>query len=48
MQRAVRKNVGESWRITRKDSAAEIDAALATVLAIWYVDTQETPQQMVW
>jgi phage terminase large subunit-like protein len=48
MQRAVRKNVGESWRITRKDSAAEIDAALATVMAIWYVDTQETPQQMVW
>ena len=47
MQKAVRKNVGESWKITRKDSATDIDAAIATVLAIWFVETQERPTQMV-
>lgn len=47
MQRAVRKNSGESWRIARKDSGTEIDAAIATVLAIWFVETQAKPQQMV-
>lgn len=47
MQRAVRKNIGESWKITRKDSATDIDAAIATVLAIWFVETQERPTQMV-
>jgi hypothetical protein len=26
----------------------DIDAALATVLAIWYVDTQIQATQMVW
>jgi len=48
MQRAVRKNSGDSWRIARKDSGTDIDAAIATVLAIWYVGTQQKPQQMVW
>jgi len=48
MQRAVRKNVGESWKITRKDSISDIDAALATILAVWYVDTQIQATQMVW
>jgi phage terminase large subunit-like protein len=47
MQRAVRKNSGESWKIARKDSGTEIDAAIATLLAIWYVETQQKPQQMV-
>jgi phage terminase large subunit-like protein len=47
MQRAVRKNIGDSWKITRKDSSTDIDAALATVLAVWFVDTQSQPQQMV-
>lgn len=48
MSRAVRKNVGESWKITRKDSGTDIDAAIATVLAIWFVDTQKPPTQMVY
>lgn len=48
MQRAVRKNSGESWRIARKDSGTDIDAAIATVLAVWFVETQAKPQQMVW
>jgi phage terminase large subunit-like protein len=47
MQRAVRKNSGESWKINRRDSGSDIDAAVATVLAIWFVDTQQKPQQMV-
>lgn len=47
MQRAVRKNSGESWRIARKDSGTDIDAAVATVLAVWFVETQQKPQQMV-
>jgi phage terminase large subunit-like protein len=47
MQRAVRKNSGESWRIARKDSGTDIDAAVATVLAVWFVETQKKPQQMV-
>ena len=48
IQRAVRKNSGESWRIARKDSGMDIDAAIATVLAVWFVETQQKPQQMVW
>ena len=47
MQRAVRKNSGESWRIARKDSGTDIDSAIATILAVWYVETQQKPQQMV-
>jgi hypothetical protein len=47
MQRAVRKNIGESWKITRKDSGTDIDSAIATVLAVWYVETQKTPTKMV-
>jgi hypothetical protein len=47
MQRAIRKNAGDSWKITRRDNSSDIDAALATVLAVWFVDTQSKPQQMV-
>lgn len=47
MQKAVRKNAGDSWKITKQDSNSDIDAVIATVLAIWYVGTQSTPQQMV-
>ncbi len=47
MQRAVRKNIGDSWKITRKDSGTDIDAAIATILAVWYVETQKKPTQMV-
>jgi len=47
MQQAVRKNSGDSWRIARKDGRTEVDAAIATVLAIWFVETQVKPTQMV-
>jgi hypothetical protein len=47
IQRAVRKNSGESWKIARKDSGSDVDAAVATLLAVWFVETQQKPQQMV-
>ena len=41
IQSAVRKNVADSWKISRKDSTVEIDSAIATVLAIWFCDSTE-------
>lgn len=38
--RTVRKNIGESFRISRKDSSVEIDAVMATVLAIYGAETR--------
>ena len=38
--RTVRKNVGESFRISRKDSSVEIDAVMATILAIYGAETR--------
>jgi len=35
---AVRKNIGDTWRISRKDSLSDIDAAMATVMSIWGSD----------
>ena len=40
MPRAVRKNHGESWRISRKDSSVEIDAVMATIFGIYIAETQ--------
>ena len=39
MPRAVAKNVGEGWRISRRDSAGEIDAVLATIMGIYGAET---------
>lgn len=36
--RAVRKNIGDSWRITRPAGAAEIDALLATALGVYLAE----------
>ena len=41
IQAAVRKNVNDSWKISRRDSSVEIDAAIATVLGIWFCDSKE-------
>lgn len=41
IQSAVRKNVNDSWRISRRDTSVDIDAAIATVLAIWFCDSKE-------
>ena len=35
MPRAVAKNSGEGWRISRRDSAGDVDAVLATIFGIW-------------
>lgn len=47
MPLAVRKNVGEGYRISRKDSSVEIDAVIATALATFAAEvTQDTPPQI--
>lgn len=48
MPRTIRKNVGDNFRISRKDSSVEIDAVIATMLGIYGAETRtETPLQ-VW
>lgn len=42
--RTVRRNVGEGYRISRKDSSVEIDAVVATALAVLAAEVeQDTP-----
>jgi phage terminase large subunit-like protein len=45
--RTMRKNVGDSFRISRQDSSVEIDAVMAEVLAIYAAETRrEQPVQV--
>lgn len=45
--RTIRKNVGDSFRISRKDSSVEIDAVMATIEAIYIAQTRlETSLQV--
>lgn len=47
MPRATRKNIGEGWRISRKDSSTEIDGVMATVFGLYVAETtQEQPLQV--
>ena len=47
LPRTVRKNVGEQFRISRQDSSVEIDAVIATMLALWGAETRlETSLQV--
>lgn len=39
MPRAVAKNVGEGWRISRKDSIGDVDAVMATVIGLYGAET---------
>lgn len=39
-----RKNVGDGFRISRKDSAASIDAVISTALGIWAAETTSEPE----
>lgn len=42
--RTVRRNVGEGYRISRKDSSVEIDAVVATALAVYAAEVEaDTP-----
>lgn len=45
--RTVRKNVGESFRISRKDSSVEIDGVMSTVLGVFAAETQLAPSIQV-
>ena len=38
--RTVRKNIGDQFRISRKDSSVEIDAVMATLLAVYGAETK--------
>jgi phage terminase large subunit-like protein len=38
--RTVRKNIGDAFRISRKDSSVEIDGVMATILAIYGAETR--------
>lgn len=38
---ARRKNIGESWRISRTESGGDIDAVMATVFGIYVIETTE-------
>jgi phage terminase large subunit-like protein len=38
--RTVRKNIGDQFRISRKDSSVEIDGVMATILAIYGAETR--------
>lgn len=45
--RTVRKNVGDGYRISRQDSSTEIDAVVATALAVYAAEVEQvddTPQ----
>lgn len=44
--RTVRKNIGESYRISRPDSSVEIDAVMALAMAVYAADTamERVPQ----
>jgi hypothetical protein len=45
--RTVRKMVGEGFRVSRRDSAVEIDAVMATLLSTFGADTlREQPLQV--
>jgi phage terminase large subunit-like protein len=43
----VRKNIGDAWKISRKDSISDIDAAMATIVAIWGSDQELKTKPMV-
>lgn len=40
--RAVRKNVGEGYRISRADSSVEVDSVIATALAVHAADVEQS------
>lgn len=46
--RTIRKNVGDNFRISRKDSSIEIDAVMATALGIFGAETQNQTIQSIY
>jgi phage terminase large subunit-like protein len=47
LPRAARKNIGDAWRISRRDSSVEIDAVLATVIGVFAAEIKkEVPLQV--
>lgn len=47
LPRTIRKNVGDRWRVSRKDSSTEIDSVMATVGAVFAAEKPEiSPDQL--
>lgn len=47
--RTVRRNVGESFRVSRKDSSVEIDAVMSTVLGVYAAESAaQTPSSQIY
>lgn len=47
MPRTARKNVGDAFRVSRKDSGIEIDAVMATLLGAYVAETIRAPSVQV-
>lgn len=46
--RAVRRLVGDSFRISRRDSSTEIDAVVSTALAVYGAETLQRQELQIW
>jgi hypothetical protein len=45
--KGVAKNIGEGWRISRKDSVGDVDALLATVMSIYAAEVMKADGPML-
>jgi phage terminase large subunit-like protein len=48
MPRTGRKQVGDAFRVSRKDSSVEIDAVMATVLGVYVAENQQERPVGIW
>lgn len=48
MPKGVSKNIGEGWRISRRESVGEIDSLLATVMSIYAAETMKPRSPMIY
>ncbi|MDX3498594.1 terminase large subunit [Streptomyces turgidiscabies] len=46
MPKAMRKNIGETWAVTRKGGTVEIDGVMATIMAIYIAATESEVRMM--
>jgi len=48
MTKAVSKNFGEGWRISRRDSSGEVDSVIATITGIYGAETSKAQGPMLY
>lgn len=46
--KGVAKNIGEGWRISRRDSVGEVDSLLATVMGVYYAEVSKPQGPMLY